>query len=48
MSTILEYPCGCKYYSDSKTIDVMHLCDEHRIQACQDALSEFIKKEIST
>jgi len=46
MSTILEYPCGCRYYSDSTTTDLMHLCDDHKIQACNDALNEFMSEKM--
>lgn len=46
MSTILEYSRGCQYYSDRKIIEVSHLCDEHKLQAFNDALKDFIKTEI--
>ena len=44
MSTILEYTCGCKYYSDSTTIDPMHLCESHKVQAYTDTLGDFVKR----
>ena len=45
MSTVLEYPCSCKYYSDSTTIVPMHLCDSHKTLAYADALRDFIKRK---
>lgn len=45
MTTILEYPCGCKYYSSPSEIEVMHLCIDHKIQVANDALKDFVKKD---
>lgn len=47
MSTILEYQCGCQYYSDRKIIEPAHLCTEHKIQAFNDALQDFMKETVS-
>ena len=44
ISTILEYPCGCQYYSDSKQTRPIHLCDNHKIQAFSDALKDTVKE----
>lgn len=43
MTTVLEYPCGCKYFSDLKDVRPMHMCDEHKVQAFGDALIDFAK-----
>ena len=44
MSTILHYPCGCQWFSDSTSFDCLHLCTEHKIQVGSDALNVFIQK----
>lgn len=45
MSTILEYQCGCRYFSNLKTIEALHLCTEHKIQVANDAMNELMTKE---
>lgn len=41
MTTVLEYPCGCKYFSDLKNIRPIHMCNDHKNQAFGDALIDF-------
>ena len=47
MTTVLTYNCGCRYYSDKKSIQCIHLCDEHRVQAYNDALRDIMGEEQS-
>ena len=45
MSIILEYKCECRYYhNDDDTIQLLHVCTDHKIELTHDALANFSKR----
>lgn len=45
MSILLKYKCGCEYYHDNDdSIQLCHVCTDHKIALANDALNNFSKR----